>query len=87
MITALKTHLQQHRAFRHAALLLTCLGLALTTTAVAQEALSLNDVSVASLPGDQVEVRLEFSQPPSGDPLSFTIDNRPGLPWISPAPS
>ena len=75
MITALVTHLQRHRALGNAALLLACLGLISTTAALAQESMSLNDVTVVSLPGDQVEVRLEFSGPPPGDPLSFTIDN------------
>ncbi len=36
---------------------------------------SLDDVRFTSLPGDRVQVRLDFANAPSTEPLSFTIDN------------
>jgi type IV pilus assembly protein PilQ len=38
-------------------------------------AATLDDISYTSLPGDRVQLRLMLSEPLSGDPLSFTIDN------------
>ncbi len=35
----------------------------------------LKDVGFVSLPGEQVQIRLDFSEALKGDPLSFTIDN------------
>lgn len=43
--------------------------------AAAQAALTLDDVSYTSLPGDRVVVKLRLSAPLKQDPLSFTIDN------------
>ncbi len=36
---------------------------------------SLDSVDFSSLPGDRVQITLKLSEPVSGDPLSFTIDN------------
>ena len=38
-------------------------------------AVSLDDVSFSSLPGDRVQIKLAMSEPLSADPLNFTIDN------------
>ena len=38
-------------------------------------AVTLDNMSYTSLPGDRVQVRLQLSQPVGADPLSFTIDN------------
>jgi type IV pilus assembly protein PilQ len=38
-------------------------------------AVSLDDVSYASLPGDRVQIKLTLSEALSADPLNFTIDN------------
>jgi type IV pilus assembly protein PilQ len=48
------------------------LGLGMSTGALA---VTLNDISYSSLPGDQVRISLEFSQPLSEKPVNFTIDN------------
>jgi type IV pilus assembly protein PilQ len=57
-------------------LALIVLSLGMMAPAWAQtEGLTLEDISFTSLPGDQVEVRMQLSGPPSGEPISFTIDN------------
>lgn len=38
-------------------------------------AASLDDITYTSLPGDRVQLKLKMSEPVTGDPLSFTIDN------------
>ncbi len=38
-------------------------------------AATLDDIKYTSLPGDRVQIKLTLSEPVSGDPLSFTIDN------------
>lgn len=38
-------------------------------------AASLDNVDITALPGDRVELRLQLSEPPGTEPLSFTIDN------------
>ncbi len=38
-------------------------------------AADLTGISYTSLPGDKVQVKLELSEAPAGEPLSFTIDN------------
>ncbi|MEM7027602.1 MAG: type IV pilus secretin PilQ [Pseudomonadota bacterium] len=38
-------------------------------------AVSLDDVSFASLPGDRVQIKLMLSEPLAAEPLNFTIDN------------
>lgn len=38
-------------------------------------AVSLDDVSFASLPGDRVQIKLMLSEPLGAEPLNFTIDN------------
>ncbi len=48
-------------------------GLGLISTA--SYAVSLDDVSFASLPGDRAQIKLSLSEPLSADPLNFTIDN------------
>lgn len=56
---------------------LTCLlllaGLGLINTSV--YAISLDNVSFASLPGDRVQIKLMMSEALPADPLNFTIDN------------
>ncbi len=54
----------------YATVCVSMLLLAGTATAV-----SLDDVSYTSLPGDRVQLRLKLSDPVGSDPLSFTIDN------------
>ena len=43
--------------------------------ASAASALTLDDMSYTSLPGDRVQLRLQLSEPVGSDMLSFTIDN------------
>jgi len=43
--------------------------------ALGAQAATLEEVNFTSLPGDRVELRLELSEPPPAEPLSFTIDN------------
>ena len=43
-------------------------------TSVAQ-AITLDDISYSSLPGDRVQVSMEFSEPILEEPVNFTIDN------------
>ncbi|MBF8268923.1 MAG: type IV pilus assembly protein PilQ [Gammaproteobacteria bacterium] len=38
-------------------------------------AVSLDDISFSSLPGDKVQVNLKFSEPLADEPVNFTIDN------------
>ena len=38
-------------------------------------AVSLDDISFSSLPGDKVQVNLKFSEPLTEEPVNFTIDN------------
>jgi type IV pilus assembly protein PilQ len=38
-------------------------------------AISLDDISFSSLPGDKVQVNLKFSEPLAEEPVNFTIDN------------
>jgi type IV pilus assembly protein PilQ len=52
-------------------LLLTSLSI-ISTTAYA---VSLDNVSFASLPGERVQIKLMLSEPLPADPLNFTIDN------------
>ncbi|MDH3607890.1 MAG: AMIN domain-containing protein, partial [Gammaproteobacteria bacterium] len=44
----------------------------MTMTAYAQN--ELQDIKVASLPNDEIQLSLQFSNPPT-EPLAFTIDN------------
>jgi type IV pilus assembly protein PilQ len=48
------------------------LGLGISTGALA---VSLDNITYSSLPGDQVRISMEFSQPLSEKPVNFTIDN------------
>jgi len=41
----------------------------------AQAAVTLDDVSFSSLPGDRVELKMKFSEPLQGEPVNFSIDN------------
>lgn len=41
----------------------------------AQAAVTLDDVSYSSLPGDRVEMRMKFSEPLQSEPVNFSIDN------------
>ena len=41
----------------------------------AQAAVTLDDVSFSSLPGDRVQVRMKFSEPLQDEPVNFSIDN------------
>lgn len=50
-----------------------CVAALMAATAV--NAVTLDDMSYTSLPGDRVQVRLQLSDPVGADPLSFTIDN------------
>ena len=47
-------------------------GLLISHTA---HAISLDDFSFSSLPGDKVQVNLKFSEPLAAEPVNFTIDN------------
>lgn len=47
----------------------------LTLTSSAIYAISLDDVSFASLPGERVQIKLTLSEALPSDPLNFTIDN------------
>ena len=38
-------------------------------------ATTLDDISYSVLPGERVQLQIELSEPPQGDPLNFTIDN------------
>ena len=50
--------------------------LGISTAFVLQvEAVSLDDISFSSLPGDKVQLKLELSEALQQEPLSFTIDN------------
>ena len=41
----------------------------------AQAAVTLDDVSFSSLPGDRVQLRMKFSEPLQDEPVNFSIDN------------
>jgi type IV pilus assembly protein PilQ len=81
MITSLVTNLKKSPGARglnrRPVRLLTCLFavLSLCLASAASFATTLDDVTYTSLPGDQVEVRLSFSDSLGGEPKSFTIDN------------
>ncbi|MEQ8938601.1 MAG: secretin and TonB N-terminal domain-containing protein, partial [Gammaproteobacteria bacterium] len=47
----------------------------LSLASLSAHAVSLDDVSFSSLPGDRVQIKLSMSEPLSADPLNFTIDN------------
>ena len=51
------------------------LGGTLLVTPLSALAASLNGITYTALPGDRVQVELELSEPVSGEPMSFTIDN------------
>ena len=53
--------------------LILCMALSLVGSSV--YAISLDDVSFASLPGDRAQIKLVLSEALSADPLNFTIDN------------
>jgi type IV pilus assembly protein PilQ len=53
--------------------LIVCMGLSLIGTSV--YAISLDNVSFATLPGERVQIKLTLSEPLPADPLNFTIDN------------
>ncbi len=53
--------------------LILCIALSLVGSSV--YAISLDDVSFASLPGDRAQIKLVLSEALSADPLNFTIDN------------
>ncbi|MBL1141936.1 MAG: type IV pilus secretin PilQ [Proteobacteria bacterium] len=52
---------------------ISCLALSLVATSL--YAISLDDVSFASLPGERVQVKLTLSEALTSEPLNFTIDN------------
>ena len=48
----------------------------------AAEGLELTDLEVSTLPGNRVVLTM-VTNGPAPEPLSFTIEDRPGSPWIS----
>lgn len=62
-------------ALRRGAALPVTLGLMLFLNAAGALAAALEKINFTSLPGDRVQIELQMSEPVSGDPLSFTIDN------------
>ena len=63
------------RFFQGVLMALICLPLAMTAQAADQaQANQLRDLSVISLPGDQVQITLTLANP-APTPVSFTIDN------------
>lgn len=54
------------------ATLAVCLAMAWS---VGADAVSLDDISVTTLPGERVQIKLKLSGPPVQQPSSFTIDN------------
>ena len=47
----------------------------LSLISISAYAISLDDVSFASLPGERAQIKLTLSEPLAADPLNFTIDN------------
>ena len=63
-------HIQTTRMFLKLALLL-----GLMSSSVAAVAITLDNVSFSSLPGDRTQIKLSLSEPIDAEPLNFTIDN------------
>ena len=53
----------------------TVLTICATLLMTCASAVTLDNISYTSLPGDRVQLRLQLSEPASAEPLSFTIDN------------
>jgi type IV pilus assembly protein PilQ len=61
------------RTVRSIGMVLTCAMFFSTTTAFAE--VSLNEISYSALPGEKVQLSLQFSEALQEEPVNFTIDN------------